>query len=55
MIHRSVTRGATHARHDPQPSANHRPVPHFRWLATDGLALGDKVANQVFTTKLRAL
>ncbi|MFB7178371.1 vanadium-dependent haloperoxidase [Streptomyces sp. NPDC056257] len=28
---------------------------HFPWDATDGLALGDKVANQVFTTKLRTL
>ncbi|MFK0235349.1 vanadium-dependent haloperoxidase [Streptomyces vinaceus] len=28
---------------------------HYPWDATDGLALGDKVANQVFTTKLRAL
>ncbi|MEV0991874.1 vanadium-dependent haloperoxidase [Streptomyces sp. NPDC049949] len=28
---------------------------HYPWDATDGLTLGDKVANQVFTTKLRAL
>ncbi|WP_407837976.1 vanadium-dependent haloperoxidase [Streptomyces sp. DSM 116496] len=28
---------------------------HYPWDATDGLALGDKVANQVFTTKLRTL
>ncbi|GGR84104.1 hypothetical protein Snoj_42220 [Streptomyces nojiriensis] len=50
-----MTRGATHARHDPQPSPHRRPAPHFPWDATNGLALGDKVANQVFTTKLRAL
>ncbi len=28
---------------------------HFPWDATDGLILGDKVAEQVFSTKLRAL
>ncbi|MCY0933139.1 vanadium-dependent haloperoxidase [Streptomyces sp. H34-S4] len=28
---------------------------HFPWDATDGLALGEKVADQVFTTQLRTL
>ncbi|MFI5980557.1 vanadium-dependent haloperoxidase [Streptomyces sp. NPDC051555] len=28
---------------------------HFPWDATDGLALGDKIAGQVFSTKLRTL
>ncbi|QES32674.1 hypothetical protein DEJ48_04010 [Streptomyces venezuelae] len=28
---------------------------HFPWDAEDGLALGDKIANHVFTTKLRKL
>ncbi|MFF4173047.1 vanadium-dependent haloperoxidase [Streptomyces sp. NPDC001744] len=28
---------------------------HYPWDAADGLVLGDKVAGQVFTTKLRAL
>ncbi|WP_327309889.1 vanadium-dependent haloperoxidase (plasmid) [Streptomyces sp. NBC_01298] len=28
---------------------------HYPWDATDGLAMGDKIANQVFTTKLRTL
>lgn len=28
---------------------------HFPWDAEDGLTLGDKIVNHVFTTKVRAL